>query len=228
MAGSYAFDIKCVITGPEDKQSCLLRCVRVIDKTVLFDACGAQHRGLHAIQTTEFSVKVPPWENSMFTLAANQTCDAAPRDDDRAVHVILDPFYLPNAGHAMADDIYLTFRLLLLFGLHTRSQIVVLSVQPVSSFPPRVKEMYDVLRITVRDIENTWYPTMVTGIAGLGYHLQKIPLAYGYTLDVFCDWVYQRAGIEVSEPGNPHDGGLRSCACQRDCSADRSGFASRK
>ena len=200
-------DIKCVPVGGElnthASLSCLLRSAHVRNRVVSYDVCGTPKLGLETINPLNFSVKGPPWEHSMFSLVANHTCLTGPPRRD-TVYVILDPFYMPNVGHVIGDDVYPIFRALLLYDLQNCAKLTVLSVTPVSNFPPRVVEIYHALGLSVQALEDTWYPNMVIGISGLNFHLQQVPLAYGGVLDIYRDWVYKRSGVvQVERLVNP-------------------------
>lgn len=192
-------DIVCV----DGERACLLRSVFTHGKTVSFQACSPPMVGLSAFVPVVFSVKGPLYLPSTFNLVANESCDSSYVGGPHyPVHVIFEPFYMPNVGHAMGDDIFPIFRALRLFGFHAHPRITVLTVQPLSSYPSRVLEMYELLHLRVQDYEDDWYPNMITGIAGLSYH-EPLPFGTGGVLDDFRDWVYARARITTNDLHQP-------------------------
>lgn len=122
--------------------------------------------------------------------------------DSHEVHCVLKPFYMPNIGHALGDDIFPIFRALHLFGLHNAPVLRILSLQAVSDFPARVREMYDAIRMNVTTLENACYDNLVLGISGLSYH-ESFNFGGGDILDTFRDFVFKRAGIRHGKLQSP-------------------------
>ena len=138
------------------------------------------------------SVAGPLIMEHVITLSANATC-ALSMPDTNAVHCIMKPFYLPNTGHALGDDMYSVYRALRIFGLHEAPSLHIVSAQDLSTYPERVLEMYRTVNMTLSDLQPICYDNLVFGIAGLSFH--ESSRNNDGVLASFRDFVFKRSGV---------------------------------
>ena len=127
----------------------------------------------------------------------NQTDGWLPRSYGSHVFILLTPFWLPNIGHVLGDDLFSIYRALSLFGLEKAHKITVVSTTPVKQFSERAIEVYTTASIeltSLAELDRFTFPVLVHGLSGLSYG-DKLARGGGLVLDSYREWYLQRAGL---------------------------------